>query len=283
MERAHARLNRCGHHQHIAKLVNDGHVGGALALGGAAALQACVREHARHRSAHAFGGGDKQGAAFQIVPVQQRVNTAAGQGHKVGVGHVLVAVGIGQALSLAHQVHAHDGRFAALGIDDRGAIGGQVKVVQDAQGLRHSNAARRRWPHAADHGGAVIAAHRRAADGSVVGQVAHLRQTWRDGQGVGHAARGNLDFVHDGLGNRPRIKRIRTALCQRGERGGVGRIFDGAAQRFGGEISIQKIGCRFRVAQEIGLGDINRSGHAPADGKAVGSQFNGRIEQARPR
>jgi hypothetical protein len=84
---------------HVALLVDDGHMRGALALG-AADAQRRAGEGARHGCAHAAREVDQVGPAAQIGLVQQRGGRAAGQRHEVGVGHVLVAVGIGESLRL---------------------------------------------------------------------------------------------------------------------------------------------------------------------------------------
>ena len=146
----------------------------------------------------------------------------------------------------------------------------------------HCNAARGWRAHAADNRVAVVATDGSAADRFVVGQVAQLGQAGSDGNGGGHAAGADLDLVHNALRNRSGVKRIGTALRQTGQRGGVIRIFDGGTQRPGAEVGVQKIGSGLRVAQQIVAGAADGRGHAATDGKAVGGQFDRRLEQVGP-
>ncbi|MNL13295.1 hypothetical protein D3C87_1341980 [compost metagenome] len=90
---------------------------------------------------------DQGGATGQVSRVYQAFD---GHRHKVGVGHVLRAVGVGQALGFRYQVHSVGSGFDAgggLGFDRFHRCQGQALIarlqgLQRAEDLRHGNSAR---------------------------------------------------------------------------------------------------------------------------------------------
>ena len=283
VERAHAGFNRRGHHHHVAKLVHDAHVRGAVAFSHAAAPRWRRCKHTRLRGAHALGGGDQRRAGLEVILVEHRVDTRAGQGDKVRVGDVPIAVGIGQALGFAHQMHGLNGGLATLDVDASGGHGGEVKVIQNAQRLCHGNATGGRWPHAADHGAAVVATHGRSANRPVAGQVAHLGQAGGDDYRGGDAASADFDLVHNALRNRPGVEGVRAALRDAVQRGRVVGVFDDRAQGLGRQVFVQEVSPGIRVAQQVIARAADGGRHAPADAKAVTRQFYGGLKQFAPR
>ena len=251
VERPKAGLHRGGHGHDVAGLVDHREVGGAVVRGRAMLAVAGGPEYAGLGRAHAAGGADQRRTRLQVALVQHRCRAATGQGHEVGVGDVQVAVGVGQALRLRHQVHAHYGGLAAVGVQGRGLLCAKVKVLQHAQRLRHGQAAGGRRPHAAHLPAAVDAADGFALLGAVVGQIG------QGGQARSDAAIGVGDLVDDVLGDGAAVEGGSAALGDGPVGGGQGRALEQAARGLGGAVSIQEVGLGLGVAGQAG----GRAGH----------------------
>ena len=196
-----------GGHRHRAACVIDRHH-----LRGGDAQRRTVRRigdlDARRRAgfgrAHA-ALADQGGAAGQVGRVDQAFDR---HGHEVGVGHVLRAVGVGQAFGFGDQVHGlRAGSMPAglVGLDrfqrcQRQALVAGLQGLQRAEDLRHGDPARRRRRHAADLPALVVGAQRRALLGLVAGEIVQ-----RQAAGVGVP----LNLGDDFLGDRAFVQRIR--------------------------------------------------------------------------
>ena len=195
--------------------------------------------------------GVKVGAAAQVALVQQGRRRAARQGHEIGVGHVLVAVGVGEAFGFADEVYAHHGGLAAVGVHGGGLVAGQVEIFQRAQGRGHGHATRRGCAHAADPVAAVGGADRVALLGLVIGQVAQLGQARGDGE-AGAAAAGHLDLLDDVLCDRAGVQRVGAAAGQRVQGCRIGGVLDHRAQGLGGAVGIEEVRGRLGIGEQQG-------------------------------
>ena len=223
---------------------------------------------ARRGLAHALGA-DEGGALAQIGVVEQAC-PATGRGrNKVGVGHILAAVGKGQARRLGIEVQPI-GAGQTVGQNLR-RRSGDFKQAQD---LHDRQVARTRRRHAADSVDEFpIGADGLAGLDAVRSQVGH-RQTPR-------VAGMPLHTPGDIGRDRAAVHR-RTALCCDGAQHlRQRRVAQQVAHRMGLPIGAVKvpgglgIKPQRRLAQELAV-------HARAQGKTLLGQADRRLEQARP-
>ena len=87
-------------------------------------FQRSAAEVARGRGSQRARRADHRRARPEVVRVEHHRRAATGQRHEVGVGDVLVAIGVGQALGLDDQVDTGHGGLAAVAVDPRWRIAG---------------------------------------------------------------------------------------------------------------------------------------------------------------
>ena len=219
------------------------------------------------------GGADECGALAQVVGRQQAVPAAGRRGHKSGVGHVLRAVGKGQAGRLGVVVQPV-GAGQAIGQRRRGAWA----LRQHAQNLPNGNGAR---------AGRRKATHAQAAlrRGVVVTQgLSHHRLVGLQvGQGQQAGVAGVATHLVDHrLRHRTPVKGIGALLRHGAQHLGEFGVFQHMAHRPGLALGIVKIGGGGGVLFERGLG-LEQGVQPGADGKAGLGQGNGGLKQPRPR
>ncbi|MCY1225334.1 hypothetical protein D9M72_375250 [compost metagenome] len=181
----------------------------------------------------------------------------------------------------AQQVRAQHAGPAAVLVDQGGRIARHLVVLDDAQDLRHRDAAGRWRRHAAHLVLAIGCAYRLALLGLVVGQVAQ-----RGNASGGVAVVGGGDLVDDGLRDRTvLVEGVRAAGGNGGEHIGQRGIPDDGVDRARRAVGIQEVGGHLGVALDVGngRGARDRGGHAWRDREAVGGQLDGRGEQVLPR
>ena len=240
-----ARLDGGGHRHHVAVAVHHRDLGGAVFWRRPVdAQRRRGGQRTGQRRAHAAGEVDQAGAAAQVGGVQHGRGAAAGQRHKVGVGHKFIAVGVGQALGFGHQVHAKRGGLAAVDVQRGGLVQRQVKVLQDAQSLRHRQATAAGWRHATHPDRSVGRANSLPLDRPVGRQVRQRGLAGRD------AAAGVVDFVDDVLGDGTTVKGCDAAIGNGLESGRQGRAGQQRAADLGGAIGIEEVGPRLRVTRQ---------------------------------
>ena len=232
----------------------------------------------------ALVGRDQGRAALQVVLVQHGRHPLGRQRHEVGVGHIGVAVGVGQALGFGHQVHTHHGRDAAFVGRVCGAVAGEVEVLQNAQRLGDGNATGGGRRHAAH----VVAVAVGGADrvtllGLVGGQVGHGHQAGGDG-GLGRIVPHRLFRLGDDVLCDLAGVHGRGALfgegCQCLGVGHVGHGFASLSRRaIGLEVGGHGIGVQGQAAGIAGDGVTQAAG----DLEAIVGQLDTFVEQTRPR
>ncbi|MCY1511943.1 hypothetical protein D9M68_463850 [compost metagenome] len=278
--RPHAAFHRGGHHDHVALLVDNGEVRGAV-LFSLVDAKRNVAKIAGRGGAHALRQTDEAGSALQVGLVDQRVDRAMRQRDEVCISHVLFAVGIGQALGFAHQVHTHHARLAAFEVDGGRLVQAEIEGLEDAERLHHRNAARGRRRHAAHVVIAVGAADRVAALGLVAGQVGQRGLAGRDGRAV-VGRRGDADLVDDALGDVARVEGVGALRGDGVQRLGVGRVREPGAQRLRRAVGVEEVGRGVGVALQVCRGARDGGRHASADQEAVGRQRDAVAEQVFP-
>ena len=175
--RTKGRLDGGGHGHRAAFVVDGDHLRGGDAQRRPVRRVGNLNAWRRARFSRAHAAlTDQGGAAGQITRVYQALDRNR---HEVRIRHVLRAIGIGQALGFGNQVHG-----LRVGFNPRRRVGfyrfqrrqGVVFVaclqgLQRTEDLRHGDAARRRWRHAADLPALIVGAQWRALLGGIVLEV----------------------------------------------------------------------------------------------------------------
>ena len=266
MQAAKAVLDRGGHGHGIALTVDDRQVAGGRQF--RRTIGAGLGRPGRgagHGGTHGLLQADALGPGLQVGGVQQPGHRHA---DKVRVGNVLGAVGVGQPVGLRDQVNR---------VDRVGFQAAHIKVIQDAQGLQHRNAAGAGGRHAANavtH--AVHRTHRRTHLVRVIAQVVQAQAARAGGVGA--------DFGHDVVGNFTGVKRLGATAGNGPERGRQRRIFQPGPGGFGAAIRLKKIaGARFTLRLNARRRTGNRHTQARRYGKTALGQGNGGGKQLSPR
>ena len=209
-----------------------------------------------------FSGRNRIRTLLQIIGRQHLSRRHA---HKIGVGHIIAAIG---------KRHARSFTQPAPAVDVVRVAAAQIVVLQNAENLPQRQAAGAGRAHAANFVFAISLAHGRALNHAVGFKIGHgqpARIIGRCGHGFHHL-----------LCRRAMIKRRAARAGKQAHAAGEFRVFQHRACRQRPALR-QKISSCSRIAAQILLVLRNRCGHARRHGKTLLRQAQRIVKQACPR